>query len=147
MLDSEITTPERGVQVAPPAPGRRRGLWVVLGGIAVVAIGAVGTLYAAQNGRGSPAQQPSTLSTATVIRTDLVNTTEVDGVLGYEGSYTVLAPGGGRITWLPGTGEVIRRGERVYGVDGHGVPLFYGSTPFWRDLKPGVSNGGDVLEL
>jgi peptidoglycan hydrolase-like protein with peptidoglycan-binding domain len=148
MLDSEIMTPERErAEVPPPSPRRRRRRWVVLGGAVVLAAGAAGALYAVQDRQGSSAQQFSTLPTVAVTRTNMVNTADVDGTLGYEGSYTVLGPGGGRITWLPGTGQVIKRGERVYSVDGHGVPLFYGSTPFWRDLKSGVSEGRDVQEV
>ncbi|WP_326715561.1 peptidoglycan-binding protein [Streptomyces sp. NBC_01474] len=82
-----------------------------------------------------------------VIRGALASTTEADGTLGYAGSYTVLAGGGGRVTWLPQAGDVIRRGHQAYGVDGHRVPLFYGSMPFWRELQQGMSDGYDVLEL
>jgi len=147
MLESEITSTGCVRQEALPPPPRRRGFWVVLGGIAILAVGTAGALYAVHDGQGSPVQQSSTLPTATVIRTDMVNTTDVDGTLGFEGSYTVLGSGGGRITRLPSTGEVIKRGDGVYGVDGHDVPLFYGLTPFWRNLKSGVSKGSDVLEL
>ena len=89
----------------------------------------------------------STLPTAGVVRTDLADRTEVDGTLGYAHTYTVLAGGAGRLTWLPAVGTVIRRGQRVYDVDGHRVPLLYGAIPLWRTLRSGVSNGRDVLEL
>ncbi|MDX6433959.1 MAG: hypothetical protein QOE54_6325 [Streptosporangiaceae bacterium] len=144
MLDSEIETPVR--DEAPP-PRRRRGLRALLAGTAVLAIGAAGAVYALQGGKNKTTQTTSALPTATVTRTNMTNTIEVDGTLSYADSYTVLAGGTGRITWLPKAGDVIRRGKRVYGVDGHSVPLFYGSTPFWRDLQNGMSKGYDVLEL
>ncbi|WP_344594268.1 efflux RND transporter periplasmic adaptor subunit [Actinomadura vinacea] len=112
-----------------------------------LAAAAAGGVWALQDSPSTPAQNASALPTATVARTDMVSTADVDGTLSFAGRYTVLAAGGGRITWLPRTGGVIERGERVYGVNGHGVPLFYGSTPFWRDLKPEMSDGRDVLEL
>ncbi|MFE2866530.1 hypothetical protein ACFXHK_24635, partial [Embleya sp. NPDC059267] len=47
----------------------------------------------------------------------------------------------GTITWLPGIGDTLSRGDRVYGRDGTKVPLFYGETPFWRALYVGVEKG------
>ncbi|MET7304150.1 peptidoglycan-binding protein [Embleya sp. NPDC005575] len=55
--------------------------------------------------------------------------------------------GPGTITWLPGVGDRLSRGDRVYGRDGTKVPLFYGETPFWRALYVGVEKGVDVREL
>ncbi|MGW0905306.1 peptidoglycan-binding protein [Streptomyces sp. NPDC002853] len=125
---------------------RRRGVWVTLG-VVVLVVGASGAVYLVQDEDSKPAKSAAKLPTAKVVRTDLINTTEVDGTLGFSGGRKVLAEGPGRVTWLPGVGDVIKQGERVYAMDGHSVPLFYGSTPFWRDLKKGMSNGYDVLEL
>jgi len=87
------------------------------------------------------------VETAEVVRTDLVSRSELDGTLGYTHTYPITAEGTGRLTWLPEVGAVITRGRRVYGRDGHRVPLFYGSTPLWRPLQTGVQEGKDVLEL
>lgn len=87
-------------------------------------------------------------ATATVVRTDLATTTQVDGVLGYAGSYQVVAQGrGGTVTTLPQPGQVITRGQPVYEVDGRPVRLLYGSRPSWRPLAVGVTAGPDVREL
>ncbi|WP_405996836.1 peptidoglycan-binding protein [Streptomyces sp. NBC_00829] len=51
------------------------------------------------------------------------------------------------LTWLPSEGQTISRGKQVYGRDGRPVPLFYGSTPFWRELKSGMTDGTDVWQL
>lgn len=147
MLDAELDNPLTDKKAAPPPPLRRRRVRALLGGTAVLAVGAVGAAYALHDGGGSNTPTTSALPTATVVRTNLTTTANVDGTLGYAGSYTVLADGGKRITWLPREGAVIRRGERVYGVDGRRVPLFYGKMPFWRTLQSGVSNGYDVLVL
>ncbi|GLZ14911.1 peptidoglycan-binding protein [Actinomadura sp. NBRC 104425] len=147
MLDSELDNPLTDKKtVPPPRPRRRRGR-ALLGGTAVLAIGAAGAAYALNDGGGSKTPATSALPTATVVRTNLTTTANVDGTLGYAGEHTVLADGGKRITWLPREGAVIRRGEQVYGVDGRRVPLFYGKMPFWRTLHSGVSNGYDVLVL
>lgn len=141
---------DEGYEVPSPSPSpsrrRRRGVWV-LGGVVVLVIGASGAVYMAQDEDSKPARSAAKLPTAKVVRTDLINTTEVDGTLGYSGGRKVLAEGPGRITWLPGVGDVIKQGDRVYAMNGHSVPLFYGPTPFWRDLKKGMSDGYDVLEL
>jgi peptidoglycan hydrolase-like protein with peptidoglycan-binding domain len=87
-------------------------------------------------------------ATATVVRTDLATTTQVSGVLGYAGSYQVIAQGrGGTVTTLPQPGQVITRGQPVYEVDGRPVRLLYGPRPSWRPLAVGVTAGPDVREL
>jgi hypothetical protein len=121
---------------------------MLLAGTAVLAIGGAGVaVYALRDGKAATQETDTTLPTVAVTRGDLASTTEADGTLGYAGSYAVLAGGGGRITWLPQAGDVIRRGHQAYGVDGYRVPLFYGTMPFWRDLQQGMSDGYDVLEL
>jgi peptidoglycan hydrolase-like protein with peptidoglycan-binding domain len=136
---------EEKISEAPARrPVRRR---FVLAGIAVAAVAAAGTAAALTSGSGPrPASGPAP-ATADVVRTDLADRTDVDGTLGYSGDYTVAGGGGGRLTWLPDVGATIRRGHRVYGADGHDVPLFYGATPLWRVLRSGVSSGADVREL
>jgi hypothetical protein len=49
-------------------------------------------------------------------------------------------------TWLPGAGQVIGRGQRLYAVNGRPIPLLIGTTPLSRQLTTGVS-GDDVREL
>jgi hypothetical protein len=90
-------------------------------------------------------------SLATVTRRSLAATTPVNGTLGYAGSYTVLGQLPGTITWLPTVGQVIRRGQVLYRVDGYPVVLLYGSTPAYRTLAEGASaadvTGADVAQL
>ncbi|GAA5047594.1 peptidoglycan-binding protein [Thermocatellispora tengchongensis] len=121
---------------------------MVLAGAAVVAA-AVGF------GGGDPAGVPSGPAadapagpagpaTATVVRTTLTETTTVEGSLGFGDAVTYTAPpGGGTVTWLPEPGVTIRRGEAVYSVDARRVTLFYGTSPLYRTLGPGMS-GKDV---
>jgi peptidoglycan hydrolase-like protein with peptidoglycan-binding domain len=59
------------------------------------------------------------------------------------GGYT----GSGTVTALPGAGSVIRRNIALYRLDGDPVVLMYGSTPAYRALQAGVSDGRDVEEL
>jgi putative peptidoglycan binding protein len=52
----------------------------------------------------------------------------------------------GAYTWLPGTGQVIGRGQKLYAINGRPIPLLIGTTPLTRQLTTGVS-GDDVREL
>jgi hypothetical protein len=71
----------------------------------------------------------------------------VDGTIGYAGKGTVVNRLSGTITALPRVGQVIRRGQRLFGVDGEPVILMYGSVPAYRDLAEGVTEGKDVRQL
>ncbi len=51
------------------------------------------------------------------------------------------------ITSLPTAGDVVRQGQRVYGVDGQPVTLLYGTTTPWRSLALGDADGPDITEL
>jgi len=89
-----------------------------------------------------------TLGTAPVVRTDLVNTVQVSGSIGYAGSCTVVNQATGTAyTALPAPGATIRRGQELYEVDGTPVTLFYGARPPWRALYAGVAPGPDVAQL
>lgn len=131
----------------PAAPRRRRRRGVLLGGAAVLAIGAGVGWYVTQHNQTSPSTSTSSLPTAPVVRTDLTSTFDIDGTLGYGASINVLGGSAGRVTWLPKPGAVIKQGNRVYGVDGKSIPLFYGPAPLWRTLSSGVADGSDVRLL
>ncbi|WP_285570811.1 peptidoglycan-binding protein [Actinoallomurus iriomotensis] len=138
---------DRPAAEVPAARPRRTGRRLLVAGIAVAAIAAAGTVLVLTSGSGGRPPSGPAVTTADVVRTDLTDRTQVDGTLGYADTYAVLGGGHGRLTWLPDVGATIRRGKRLYGVDGHSVPLFYGVTPLWRALGQGVTDGPDVREL
>jgi peptidoglycan hydrolase-like protein with peptidoglycan-binding domain len=117
---------------------------------AVVITGA--TVVAASIGIGgrpaaAPSQNAAPPATATVAKSTLTATEQVDGKLGY-GSATALAAGGqnGVITWLPGAGSTVTRGQAAYKVNDQTVPLLYGTLPFYRTLGVNTT-GADVRQL
>lgn len=129
---------------------RRRKLLRTGVAVGTMALGAAGLTTAVlinQDQAGAAPAAPAATDTTEVLRTDLVSRTEAAGTLGYADATPVVVSGRGTLTWLPKVGAEIARGRRVYEVDGHRVPLFYGSTPLWRQLKPGVDDGPDVLEI
>lgn len=85
--------------------------------------------------------------TVPVVKTDLVETQQLDGTLGYAGTASVVAGRDAMVTWLPQLGDIITRGQHVYDGDNRKVPLLYGSLPFWRELHDGVGDGPDVRIL
>jgi Putative peptidoglycan binding domain len=114
---------------------------VVAGGVAVAAGGS-------GNGTASPSGDNGQVATAAVVRTNLTSTVQVGGSIGYDGSYTVAAPGGGGVyTWLPEPGAVIKQDQPVYAVGDVPVPLLYGTLPAYRQFDVGMSDGTDVGQL
>ena len=127
-------------------------------GLIVATSGAGGVASAARPGHAAPgssgtgqasgAGSGSRVATAPVVRTSLANTVQVSGALGFAGSYTVANQMQGiAYTALPPPGQVVRRGHRLYEVDGGPVVLLYGPRPDWRDLFLGVTPGPDVAQL
>lgn len=101
------------------------------------------------SGDGATADVSSTAggATGTVERRTLAERLTATGTIGYAGETTVLARLSGTVTALPAVGDVIRRGRRLYGVDGEPVLLMYGAVPAYRTLAEGVSDGTDVEQL
>src|SRR4029453_9460521 len=127
-----------------------------------------GTLLGGPAAATPTAEVPT--GTATVARTEVVERQQVAGTLGYGDSVTVPgqsaggggssgaggggsgAGGGGQtqdgiVTRLAGVGAVVGRGQMLYEVDGHPVPLWSGARPAWRPFGLGMTDGADVRQL
>jgi peptidoglycan hydrolase-like protein with peptidoglycan-binding domain len=136
---------------SPPARRRRRNRPLVLG-VTGVAIAATAGFAARgvwpETARPAAATTNVPVGTAAVIRTDVSARDVVAGTLGYAGSFSVASElGAGILTWLPGAGTVVRRGQPLFQVAGQPVLLLYGPVPAWRDFGPGMTPGPDVREL
>ena len=136
-----------------PRPRRRRRGRVVAGMVLVLAVagGAVLLAHPWRSPAASGKPPAPSGSLATVSRRNLIAQTQVDGKLGYAGSYAVVNQLRGTITWLPGLGAVIRFGHVLYRVDGTPVLLLRGAVPAYRDLAEGATadavTGADVRQL
>ncbi|GII03386.1 peptidoglycan-binding domain-containing protein [Planobispora takensis] len=121
----------------------RRGVTALAG---VVVLAGAGGAWAVLRRPAPPVTvaAPST-ATAQVVRADVAERTQVNGILSHAGSHQVHGAGG-TLTRLPAVGAVITRGRAVYEADGRKVPLLYGARPAWRTLTIGTT-GADVLQL
>ncbi|MCT2593507.1 peptidoglycan-binding protein [Streptomyces sp. N2-109] len=129
----------------PPRP-RRRGRTLAV--VAILVVLAAGGATVGFGGERETESRRSDLppATAVVTRTDLAQQESVPGTLGYGDAKPLPGGAAGTVTWLPRPGATISIGEPVLNVDGRKVPLLYGGTPLFRELKPGVE-GPDVRQL
>jgi uncharacterized membrane protein YgcG len=112
---------------------------VVIGSVAAVAVGATDA--------AAPAPARPAVSTALVVRTNLVTTTYTQGTLGYAPTDPVVNRLAGTYTAVPAPGTVVRSGQVLYSVDDAPVVLLAGSLPAWRPFTPGMTDGPDVGQL
>lgn len=130
-------------------PRRRR--WVLTTVLLVVLVAAAGS-WAVWKFGSKPAQPDAddtvtSTGLATVKRQTLEEHTQVDGRLGYEGSFQVVNQNRGILTSLPAVGQVIKSGQAMYRVDNKPVILLRGKAlPAYRNLSEGLS-GPDVKQL
>jgi peptidoglycan hydrolase-like protein with peptidoglycan-binding domain len=116
-------------------------------GIAAVVIAVTVGWVVASTFLGGPTSEPAPPATVQVSRRDLVETRPVPGTLGYGEEHDIPNWARGVVTWLPGIGSTVSRGEVLYRVDEIPVVLMYGQVPMYRTLQAGVAHGSDVQEL
>ena len=131
---------------------RRRRVALAVGTAVVLAVAGGGAAWAAGAFRAG-SQPPSAVADnayptalATVTLGSLSAQQQVSATLGYAGSYSVLNQATGVYTQLPAAGQVVRRGQVLYRVNGDPVVLLYGSVPAYRSLSEGMA-GADVRQL
>jgi peptidoglycan hydrolase-like protein with peptidoglycan-binding domain len=155
--------------MAERSSSRRRVRVGLLAGVLLVVVVVAGGGWAVARGgllgRSAAATPTAEVPTGTakVARTEVVERQQVAGTLGYGGGVTVVgqsqgggggsgAGGGGQaqggiLTRVPAVGAVVGRGQVLCEVDGHPVPLWYGSRPAWRAFQLGMTDGPDVRQL
>ena len=132
-----------------PARVRSRAV-PLLTAAGVAAAAAVGFAAHGLGGDGAhPAMTAAVpVAAAPVVRTDLSARQQVAGTLGYQGFYTVASEAdSGILTWLPGIGATVRRGQPLFTVSGQPTTLLYGPLPAWRAFAAGMPPGPDVRQL
>ncbi len=128
-MDNELNEHEE-----PIAPKRGRVWWWV-GGLVLVAAGAVGvaTLLSGESGE-STTDTVAALSFEEVVRTDLIQMDSFDGTLGTEAGDPVASPIAGTVTKTAEVGTMVEQGDVFLTVDNEPVVLLYGDLPAYRSL-------------
>jgi peptidoglycan hydrolase-like protein with peptidoglycan-binding domain len=114
--------------------------------VAIVVAAGVFYLRGSHPSVAASASPPSS-TLATVEKRTLSSRLQVNGTLGYLGTYQVINGAQGHWTWLPAVGQVISQGQAIYSVDGSPIVLLYGTVPAYREFRLGMSDGEDVKEL
>jgi multidrug efflux pump subunit AcrA (membrane-fusion protein) len=125
----------------------RRTLAAAAVGAALLAAGALALLLGGSDGGTAAGASPAAGAVGRVERRTLAERLTATGTIGYAGETTVFARLPGTVTALPGVGDSIRRGGRLYALDGEPVLLMYGAVPAYRALAVGVDEGRDVEQL
>jgi hypothetical protein len=126
---------------------RRRA--VVAGAAGVVVLAAAITVTARSSGSAppdAPASGGPPVASAQITMTTLTETATVSGELGYGAAEPAESKAGGTLTWLPGPGTVLTRGDVLLRADDKPVVLLYGRLPMYRPLTPGTK-GSDVAQF
>jgi peptidoglycan hydrolase-like protein with peptidoglycan-binding domain len=119
--------------------------WIV-GGISALAVAATAAGVQVANGQTMERPPAASTGTAKVVRTDLTETTEVDGSLGYGETHDLPNRRQGVVTAILAKGATATRGRALYRVNGEPVILLYGNLPAYRSLAPGTE-GADVEQF
>ena len=133
-VESEVSNLAGRDESPDVTPSRRR--WWVLGGLIAAAAAAGWFFIIQQSGSTDVASATGPLSTGQVVRTDLVQTESLDGILGRLDGDPVPAGTAGTVTTAADPGQTVRQGEVLLTVDANPVVLMYGETPAFRDLGP-----------
>ncbi|MFI0978418.1 peptidoglycan-binding protein [Streptomyces sp. NPDC021093] len=127
---------------------KRRTAFLALGAVTAAAVVTGGALFLGDGGdAGAPAKGGDLPpATATVVRTDLVQSKTVDGTLDFAQRRPVKAVVEGTVTVAAAVGRTVRTGQALYELDDKPVTLLYGPVPMFRQMKTG-DRGSDVLQL
>ncbi|TWP45222.1 efflux RND transporter periplasmic adaptor subunit [Lentzea tibetensis] len=118
--------------------------WVITGVAVVALLGGIGFAWSNRPRAAPAATGPQQATTVEVTKTDLMNTAQFQGSLGYGPATTLTGRKPGTVTWLPAAGAVIEPGQPLYKVDDRPVLLFAGETPLFRKLETPGTRGPDA---
>ncbi|MBT5276737.1 peptidoglycan-binding protein, partial [Ilumatobacter sp.] len=123
-----------------------------LGVVVLAAVAVVGGVLASPDDSGSDIDAATTsvvdedFSTVVVARKDLVETTEIDGTLGFGDPIALPNRSVGVLTYIPEAGTIMSPGDALYEVNEMPVVYLPGEIPAYRTMQDNVE-GTDVLQL
>jgi len=125
---------------------KRRTTLLALGAVVSAVTG--GVLFLGDGGDAGASGRDGDLppATATVARTDLVQSKTVDGKLDFAQRRAVKSAVEGTVTVAASKGKTLTMGQALYELNDKPVTLLYGPVPMFREMKSG-DRGSDVLQL
>jgi peptidoglycan hydrolase-like protein with peptidoglycan-binding domain len=146
--EAQHATPTDEASTGEPPRRRRPGRWTIgltLTGLAVA--GAVAWFVFGGDGTdAAEAPAPVTVRTATAEQRDLVDSSTIEGTLGYARDIAISAPVAGTVTELIGDGEPVERNTVVAEIDAVPMVAFFGDKPMYRNVGQG-DEGEDVAAI
>ncbi|MFI1017957.1 peptidoglycan-binding protein [Streptomyces sp. NPDC020965] len=126
---------------------KRRTILLTLGAVTAAAVTG-GVLLLGDGGDADASARDGELppATATVIRTDLVQSKTVDGAIDFAQRRAVRSAVDGTVTVAASEGRTVTMGQALYELNDKPVTLLYGPVPMFREMKSG-DRGSDVLQL
>ncbi|MCX4846818.1 peptidoglycan-binding domain-containing protein [Streptomyces sp. NBC_00893] len=127
---------------------KRRATLLTLGALTLATAVTGGVLFLGDGDDAGASGRSGDLppATATVVRTDLVRSTTVDGRLDFSQRRTVKSAVEGTVTVAAPEGRTVAMGQALYELNDKPVTLLYGPVPMFREMKAG-DRGSDVLQL
>ncbi|MCX4823944.1 peptidoglycan-binding protein [Streptomyces sp. NBC_01142] len=127
---------------------KRRTIFLTLGAVSVAVAVTGGGLLLGDGGDAGASGRGGDLppATATVVRTDLVQSKTVDGKLDFAQRRAVKSAVEGTVTVAASEGRTLTMGQALYELNDKPVTLLYGPVPMFREMKAG-DRGSDVLQL
>ncbi|MEE1811770.1 peptidoglycan-binding domain-containing protein [Streptomyces sp. BE133] len=127
---------------------KRRTAFLAFGAVSVAAAVTGGVLFLGDGGDAGASGRGGDLppATATVVRTDLVQSKTVDGKLDFAQRRPVKSAVEGTVTVAASEGKTLTMGQALYELNDKPVTLLYGPVPMFREMKAG-DRGSDVLQL
>jgi Putative peptidoglycan binding domain len=98
-------------------PPRRTVAYAVAAAVVTGAAAGGAALAASSGDAGAPRSGGGPVATAVVVRTDLVNTVQEGGSLGYSGSFTVTAPAGASPSQVAQARQAVAQDEQALSAD------------------------------
>ena len=114
----------------------KRAMWFGIGAVSLGCL--IAAIQGLKPGSPSASDDATAVSTATIVRTTLLDARTQSGTLGFGNPSDVpfiSNERSGIVTWMAPEGSIVSRGEPLFAIDGQPVILMYGELPLFRSLR------------
>ena len=111
----------------------KRTMWLGIGAVSLGCL--IAAIQGLKPGSPSASDDATAVSTATIVRTTLLDARTQSGTLGFGNPSDVpfiSNERSGIVPWMAQEGSIVFRGEQLFAIDGQPVILMYGELPIFR---------------